>query len=376
MVLKGLSAAFFAAFSTASSPLGCCGLQVGFCGTSELVSSLWLASGGRRAEPTRPAEHGPKHESSRQDLGSYSSQRFRCMRRPPPSYVRLQVPSASEYRAARDRPASSRGSSSRNDASGPEERDFGAGFQCHLAVVRAILGELSPGRCDGAPRAGGVLKRPRLYDDVRDLCPRPWHESRNTGGPVWRHTPIFGSPAVGYFWSQLASHIAKLGVLLPGAATVNRTQPSATKQIAKRTSSAAADSKAAASNFAPLVLRRSIAMRVFALAICGYVAALQPARNAPRQSLAVRQAPRGVHQRVHERADDRRDDIRRRAATPTARPARRSTRRPRSRTPTIHWIRCSTPSARTRACARSSSRCSTPAARSPRRCGRRWSRSA
>ena len=39
-------------------------------------------------------------------------------------------------------------------------------------------------------------------------------------------------------------------------------------------------------------------MRVLALAICGYVAALQPARIAPRQSLAVRQAPRGVHQRV------------------------------------------------------------------------------
>ena len=39
-------------------------------------------------------------------------------------------------------------------------------------------------------------------------------------------------------------------------------------------------------------------MRVLALAICGYVAALQPARNAPRQSLAVRQAPRGVHQRA------------------------------------------------------------------------------
>ena len=41
-------------------------------------------------------------------------------------------------------------------------------------------------------------------------------------------------------------------------------------------------------------------MRVLALAICGYVAALQPARNAPRQSLAVRQAPRSVHQRVQE----------------------------------------------------------------------------
>ena len=62
-------------------------------------------------------------------------------------------------------------------------------------------------------------------------------------------------------------------------------------------------------------------MRVLALAICGYVAALQPARNARRQSLAVRQAPRGVRERaVHfislqrsrrHRRDAKLDDIRR-----------------------------------------------------------------
>ena len=45
---------------------------------------------------------------------------------------------------------------------------------------------------------------------------------------------------------------------------------------------------------------------VLALAICG-ASALQPARNARRQSLAVRQAPRGVRQRVLDgvRVEDR-----------------------------------------------------------------------
>ena len=115
-------------------------------------------------------------------------------------------------------------------------------------------------------------------------------------------------------------------------------------------------------------------MRVLALAICGSAAALQPARNARRQSLAVRQAPRGVRERAIASKSAIRTlaakkiDLRRRAATPTARPARRSTRRPRSRTPTTRSTRCSTPSARTRACARSSWRCSTRAARSPARC--------
>ena len=88
------------------------------------------------------------------------------------------------------------------------------------------------------------------------------------------------------------------GSFQPKRSNLPSYEPCATEELAKRTSSAAADSKAAASNFAPLVLRRSIAMRVLALAICGYVAALQPARNAPRQSLAVRQAPRGVRERT------------------------------------------------------------------------------
>ena len=63
--------------------------------------------------------------------------------------------------AARIRPASSRGDSSHDDASGAEERNFGAGVECRLAVVRAILGELSPGRCAGAPRGLEVYSRDR-----------------------------------------------------------------------------------------------------------------------------------------------------------------------------------------------------------------------
>ena len=54
-----------------------------------------------------------------------------------------------------------RGDSSHDDASGAEERNFGAGVECRLAVVRAILVELSPGRCDGAPRGLEVYSRDR-----------------------------------------------------------------------------------------------------------------------------------------------------------------------------------------------------------------------
>ena len=57
--------------------------------------------------------------------------------------------------------ASLRGDSSHDDASGAEERNFGAGVECRLAVVRAILGELSPGRCAGAPRGLEASSRDR-----------------------------------------------------------------------------------------------------------------------------------------------------------------------------------------------------------------------
>ena len=48
-----------------------------------------------------------------------------------------------------------------NDPYGDEERAFRAAFECRLAVVRAIVVELSPGRCDGAPRRLEVYSRDR-----------------------------------------------------------------------------------------------------------------------------------------------------------------------------------------------------------------------
>ena len=95
-------------------------------------------------------------------------------------------------RAARIRPASSRGGSSHDDEYEHEERAVGAAFECHLAVVRAILGELSPGRCDGAPRGLEVYSRDR---DRTTTCgtfalglgTRP----EDARGPVW-HAPKIG----------------------------------------------------------------------------------------------------------------------------------------------------------------------------------------
>ena len=76
-----------------------------------------------------------------------------------------------------------------------------------------------------------------------------------------------------------------------------RAQPCATDQIAKRRAALLQTKKAAASNFAPPAQVDTMRQTVLALAICG-ASALQPARNARRQSLAVRQAPRGVRQRA------------------------------------------------------------------------------
>ena len=130
------------------------------------------------------------------------------MRRPPPSYVRLQVPSASEYRAARDRPASARGGSSHDDASGHDERDLGASVECHLAVVRAILVELSPRRCDGAPRGLEVYSRDRDCTEtcgtfVLGLGTIPEDAQRQFGGTRPSRLPA----SVGYFGRSFASHI-------------------------------------------------------------------------------------------------------------------------------------------------------------------------
>ena len=192
-----------------------------------------------------------------------------------------------------------------------------------------------------AARAGGVLKRPPLRDGVRDLYSRPWNESKRRARPRLARAQNRGSPAA-VAGRILASHNRTIPRLF---ASVQRQRQCCSRapQIRNRNERAA------------LLQTRKLlhpilhgpaqvdTMRqtVLALAICG-ASALQPARNARRQSLAVRQAPRGVRQRVFdgESRRHRRNNMKRRAATPTARRARRSTRRPRSRTPTIRSTRC------------------------------------
>ena len=148
-----------------------------------------------------------------------------------------------------------------------------------------------------AARAGAMLKRPALYDDVRDLCPRPWDASRRRAGArLARSTKSGLSAAVA--GRILASHnrtIPRLFSLSAAPATV--LQPCATDQITKRRAALLQTKKAAASNFAPPAQVDTMRQTVLALALCG-ASALQPARNARRQSLAVRQAPRGVRQRA------------------------------------------------------------------------------
>ena len=85
-----------------------------------------------------------------------------------------------------------------------------------------------------AARAGAMLKRPALYDDVRDLCPRPWDASRRRAGArLARSTKSGLSAAVA--GRILASHnrtIPRLFSLSAAPATV--LQPCATDQITKR----------------------------------------------------------------------------------------------------------------------------------------------
>ena len=136
--------------------------------------------------------------------------------------------------AARIRPASSRGDSSHDDASGAEERNFGAGVECRLAVVRAVLVELSPGRCD----------------DVRDLCARPWHESRRRAGPVWARALILGPRLLWHRRAWRHTKRTKQGPFGFSEAPAICAQPCATDQIAKRRAALLQRPKAAASNFA------------------------------------------------------------------------------------------------------------------------------
>ena len=148
-----------------------------------------------------------------------------------------------------------------------------------------------------AARAGGVLKRPPLRDGVRDLYSRPWNESKRRARPRLARAQNRGSPAA-VAGRILASHNRTIPRLFSlGAAPATVLQPCATDQITKRRAALLQTKKAAASNFAPPAQVDTMRQTVLALALCG-ASALQPARNARRQSLAVRQAPRGVRQRA------------------------------------------------------------------------------
>ena len=158
-----------------------------------------------------------------------------------------------------------------------------------------MLRELSPERLRRrAARAGCVLKGPGLHDDVRELCSRPLDASRKPVGRVLS------------FWGLGCCGIVELGV---------------TQNARNRVHLASAKRQRSVRSRAPQIRLRNDEQRccrdqkllhpilhgpaqvdtmrqtVLALAICG-ASALQPARNARRQSLAVRQAPRGVRQRV------------------------------------------------------------------------------
>ena len=166
-----------------------------------------------------------------------------------------------------------------------------------------------------AARAGAMLKRPALYDDVRDLCPRPWDASRRRAGArLARSTKSGLSAAVA--GRILASHNRTIPRLF---ASVQRQRQCCSRapQIRNRNERAALLQTRKLLHpilHGPAQVDK-MRQTVLALAICGHAAALQPAR-APRQSLAVRQAPRGVRQRVldgvrvetRERIRHRRDD--------------------------------------------------------------------
>ena len=166
----------------------------------------------------------------------------------PPSVVRLQVTRRQSNRAARIRPASSRGDSSHDDASGAEERNFGAGVECRLAVVRAVLVELSPGRCDGAQRGLDASSRDR---DCTRTCGTfalgPGTSPEDARGP-------FG--LVLSFWGSRCG-IVELGVTQNARNRVRLAQRSASDLCAavrhrsdcETTSSAAAETKSCCIQF-------------------------------------------------------------------------------------------------------------------------------
>ena len=153
--------------------------------------------------------------------------------------------------AARIRPASSRGDSSHDDASGAEERNFGAGVECRLAVVRAILGELSPGRCDGAPRGLEASSRDRACTTtcgtfVLGLGTSPGDAQR----AGWARALILGPRLLWHRRAWRHTKRTKQGPFGFSEAPAICAQPCATDQIAKRRAALLQRPKAAASNFA------------------------------------------------------------------------------------------------------------------------------
>ena len=261
---------------------------------------LWLASGGRRADngDTRSASLGDPCSRilslSLSYLAIRRSHLNACAALLVPPYVRTGTLQPRGSRSARVVPRQPQ----------PRGRVWtrGTGLPSRLRVPlsggagysRGVVARTLRRR---AARAGGVLNRPRLHDDVRYLCSRPWHESRRRAGAVWRHALVWG--LLGRVASRsLASAISrKAASFRLSAAAVHRSSPPPQNQIANRMSSAAADQKLLHPILHGPAQVDKMRQTVLALAICGHAAALQPAR-APRQSLAVRQAPRGVRQRV------------------------------------------------------------------------------
>ena len=141
-------------------------------------------------------------------------------------------------------------------------------------------------------------------------CPQETGIVRRRAGPLpsalarvqkTRGAPFGTSPKSGRAAAVAGRILASHNRTIPSPfgfseALAIRAQPCATAQIAKRRAALLQTEKAAASNFAPPAQVDTMRQTVLALAICG-ASALQPARNARRQSLAVRQAPRGVRER-------------------------------------------------------------------------------
>ena len=138
---------------------------------------------------------------------TYRSASDACAAFLPPSYVCTGASASGPPRGSR-RLASSRGDSSHDDASGDGERAVRAAFECHLAVVRAILGVVARTLRDGAPRRLEVYSRDRHSTTacgtfVLGLGTIPEDAQRQFGGTRPSRLPA----SVGYFGRSFASHI-------------------------------------------------------------------------------------------------------------------------------------------------------------------------